>query len=117
MAHRAAVGRAMTLQRLKDDRAADRIIVDVTEDEEEDERLSGIRCPLCGWRPSASSLWHCDCVDTPEPRFEGCGTMWNTFLTRGRCPGCRHQWRWTSCHRCEEWSLHDDWYEETDRRR
>jgi len=105
----------MTWQLLKDDRAADRIIADVFVEDEEG--LSGIRCPRCAWRPSASSLWYCDWVDTPEPFFEGCGTAWNTFLTRGRCPGCAHQWQWTSCHRCEEWSLHDDWYEETDGRR
>ena len=49
--------------------------------------------------------------DTPEPPFDGCGTSWNTFLTRGRCPGCRHQWQWTSCLRCHGWSLHEDWYE------
>ena len=51
----------------------------------------------------------CNASDTPEPFFEGCGTTWNTFSTRGRCPGCAHQWRWTSCLRCEGWSLHDDW--------
>ena len=107
----------MTLGLLKDDRAAERIIVDVSpQDLEDDQELRGIKCPLCGWRPSASSLWFCDCVETPEPFFQGCGTAWNTFLTHGRCPGCSHQWRWTSCHRCEEWSLHNDWYEETDAR-
>ena len=103
----------MTRQLLKDDRAAERIIVDVSaEDHEDDQALRGIKCPLCGWRPAASSLWFCDCFETPEPFFEGCGTEWNTFLTHGRCPGCSHQWLWTSCHRCEEWSLHNDWYEE-----
>jgi hypothetical protein len=78
----------------------------------DDEPLSGIRCPLCGWRPSAASRWSCISVDGPEPSFEGCGTVWNTFSTRGRCPGCRHQWQWTSCRRCEEWSPHADWYED-----
>ena len=50
-------------------------------------------------------------LDTPEPPFDFCLTSWNTFATHGRCPGCRHQWIWTSCLRCEEWSLHEDWYE------
>jgi len=70
-----------------------------------------IRCPLCSWRPTASSSWSCRADDTPEPPFDWCGTQWNTFTTRGRCPGCLHQWRWTSCLRCAGWSLHDDWYE------
>ena len=43
---------------------------------------------------------------------DACGTAWNTFATRGRCPGCAHQWRWTSCLRCDQWSPHGDWYEE-----
>ncbi|PYR66924.1 MAG: hypothetical protein DMF87_07020 [Acidobacteria bacterium] len=73
-----------------------------------------MRCPLCGWRPSASSRWCCDSVDGPEPPFDSCGTIWNTFSTRGRCPGCGHQWKWTSCLRCHEWSPHDDWYEKAD---
>jgi DNA-directed RNA polymerase subunit RPC12/RpoP len=105
----------MSLLLLKDDRATGRIVVTVSAPE--DEALEGIRCPLCGWRPSASSYWNCDWVDTPEPFFESCGTVWNTFLTGGRCPGCRHQWQWTSCHECEEWSLHDDWYERPGGRR
>ena len=70
-----------------------------------------IRCPQCSWRPSADSLWCCDGIGTPEPVFEGCGTIWNTFSTRGRCPGCSHQWLWTSCLRCEQASLHEQWYE------
>ena len=51
------------------------------------------------------------CSGTPEPFFEACGTVWNTFATHGRCPGCSHQWRWTTCLRCQEPSLHVDWYE------
>lgn len=69
-----------------------------------------IRCPLCGWQPSAHSLWTCESFSTPEPYFGGCGAMWNTFETRGVCPGCSHQWQWTSCHRCSGWSRHDEWY-------
>lgn len=79
---------------------------------EDDRDLSGIRCPRCRWQPAASSTWYCDATYTPEPFFAGCGTAWNTFVTRGRCPGCDHQWRWTVCHRCEAWSPHEEWYEE-----
>jgi hypothetical protein len=82
-----------------------------TTDREKDEGFTNIRCPLCGWQPSASSRWCCDPTDAPEPVFEGCHTVWNTFLTQGRCPGCSHQWQWTICFRCEQWSLHEDWYE------
>jgi len=78
---------------------------------DEDEPLEGIRCPLCRWHPSPSSRWSCLNLDGPEPPFPACGAVWNTFSTHGRCPGCAHQWRWTSCLRCHEWSLHEDWYE------
>ena len=98
---------------LKDDRASHRIRVDVSE-RDRDEAFSGIRCPLCNWRPLRSSLWRCLSAGTPEPFFEGCGTEWNTFSTRGRCPGCSHQWQWTSCLRCQQWSKHEDWYGESD---
>jgi len=77
----------------------------------DDERaFESIRCPLCAWRPAASSRWCCESADSPEPFFQGCGTVWNTFATRGRCPGCDHQWGWTSCLRCHGWSVHEDWY-------
>ena len=80
-------------------------------DDEDD--FSRIRCPLCGWQPNRSSVWQCITgAGNPEPSFTGCGTAWNTFATRGLCPGCGHQWRWTSCLRCAGWSLHVEWYEE-----
>ena len=72
--------------------------------------FSRIRCPLCHWRPRASSRWFCDDCGYPEHFFDGCGTTWNTFNTRGLCPGCAHQWRWTACLRCDGWSLHEAWY-------
>jgi hypothetical protein len=99
----------MPLQLLRDEQATKHtaMVIPVVPDD----AFSGIRCPLCSWRPTASSLWSCLAVGTPEPFFEGCGAVWNTFSTRGRCPGCRHQWQWTSCLRCEGWSLHEDWYE------
>jgi hypothetical protein len=71
-----------------------------------------IRCPRCEWQPRASDQWVCWSSDGPEPPFDACGTAWNTFATRGRCPGCAHQWAWTSCLQCDSWSLHEDWYED-----
>jgi hypothetical protein len=77
-----------------------------------DEGFGRIRCPLCAWQPTSSSVWVCWSGDTPESFFGGCWTTWNTFTTRGRCPGCTHQWQWTSCHGCGLWSRHVDWYAE-----
>jgi len=95
---------------LKNDRSVDHLPVDAVR-LDDDEPLAGIRCPLCRWRPTPSSRWACFWIETPEPFFESCGTSWNTFETRGRCPGCGHHWKWTSCLSCGEWSLHEDWYE------
>jgi len=78
-----------------------------------DESAARIRCPRCFWQPTRSSLWGCVCTGTPEPPFDACGTIWNTFDTRGRCPGCSHQWIWTSCLRCGVASRHEDWYEQS----
>jgi hypothetical protein len=78
--------------------------------EEADPDFSRIRCPLCAWQPQASSRWYCTSYGHPEYFSNGCGTVWNTFTTRGLCPGCGHQWRWTSCLRCHGWSLHEAWY-------
>lgn len=81
------------------------------QDDDDEDPFERIRCPLCEWRPDASSTWCCYGEGTPEPPFSWCGTFWNTFLTRGRCPGCQHQWKWTSCLRCAGFSLHEDWYQ------
>jgi hypothetical protein len=74
-----------------------------------DPRLRGdgprIRCPKCAWEPSRADRWCC---------FEGCGHVWNTFETRGVCPGCGKQWTETVCLRCNQWSPHDDWYVDAD---
>lgn len=67
-----------------------------------------IRCPLCRWQPKASSRWFCS-----DDEFHlGCGTTWNTFDTRGVCPGCHYQWKLTDCLRCFRSSPHEEWYEE-----
>lgn len=84
----------------------------VVPDLDERDAFAGIRCPLCDWRPDDSSLWRCDPSHGPEPPFPGCGAVWNTFRTAGQCPGCSHQWKWTSCLSCHRWSLHADWYED-----
>jgi hypothetical protein len=39
-----------------------------------------------------------------------CGTLWNTFWTRGLCPGCRKQWGITQCLACKAFSPHRRWY-------
>jgi len=97
---------------LKETRAPERVTVEIL-DLGGEESFGHIRCPLCSWRPSADSEWCCfNDATTPEPAFEWCGTVWNTFTTGGRCPGCQHQWQWTSCLRCAQWSPHQDWYEE-----
>jgi hypothetical protein len=69
--------------------------------------FSRIRCPLCRWQPSASSRWFC----ADDDFHFGCGTDWNTFDTRGICPGCNYQWKWTDCLRCFRSSPHEAWYE------
>lgn len=60
-----------------------------------------IHCPKCRWEPRASSRWECS---------PGCGRVWNTFETSGRCPGCGFVWRETQCLRCLRVSPHHDWY-------
>jgi hypothetical protein len=64
-------------------------------------REAEIYCPLCAWRPKATDRWWC---------HPGCGAEWNTFWTRGLCPGCGHQWLETACLRCQRMSPHESWY-------
>ncbi len=84
----------------------------VAESDEAVTDFSRIRCPLCRWQPQKSSRWWCADTDFPEYFYAACGASWNTFETRGRCPVCAHKWRWTTCLRCGENSLHEDWYVE-----
>lgn len=86
-------------------------IIKSLSEEKDDTDFQRIRCPHCKWQPTAASRWFCADADAPEFFYGGCGTMWNTFKTRGKCPGCNHQWKWTSCLRCAGWSRHEDWYE------
>ncbi len=61
--------------------------------------LPGIRCPKCNWIPRAKNQWSCKCEQ-----------HWNTFDTRGLCPGCGHQWEITGCLQCGVMSPHAEWY-------
>jgi hypothetical protein len=61
--------------------------------------LPGIRCPRCKWAPRTKILWSCKCEH-----------QWNTFDTRGLCPGCGYQWERTACFQCGEESPHREWY-------
>jgi hypothetical protein len=58
-----------------------------------------IRCPKCQWSPDAEARWSCRCRH-----------LWNTFRTRGACPGCGYQWTVTACLNCGQTSPHSDWY-------
>jgi hypothetical protein len=89
-----------------------RLRFDVEVDLHLDENAGRIRCPFCEWTPQRNTRWYCASCPEPEGFLGGCGTAWNTFDTHGLCPGCQHQWRWTSCQACGLWSLHDDWYEQ-----
>lgn len=89
------------------------ILKKLAEDDEKTD-FQKIRCPICKWQPNASSRWYCADCDFPENFSGGCGAMWNTFETRGKCPACAHQWIWTSCLACGGWSPHEDWYENSE---
>lgn len=59
-----------------------------------------IACPHCGQSPTEGEEWDC----------ANCGYSWNTFNTRGMCPGCGRQWLETQCHSCGRWAAHHEWY-------
>jgi hypothetical protein len=101
---------AIILLLFQKDLAQAGITEQLAEPDNEENEFSRIRCPLCRWQPTASSRWVCGAGGKMEGPFQGCGTSWNTFTTRGVCPGCAHQWRHTACLRCHRWSLHEDWY-------
>jgi len=60
-----------------------------------------IFCPHCEWEPGPEAQWEC---------MPSCGTMWNTFWTRGACPSCGYKWLKTQCLACGELSPHEAWY-------
>lgn len=102
---------AILFQLLQKSLETEDITKELSEIDEEEFDFSRIRCPLCKWQPNSSCRWYCGDCEHPENFPKGCGTYWNTFETHGLCPGCLHQWHWTSCLACGEWSLHVDWYE------
>lgn len=100
---------------LKDDRASDAITVNViAPDAMRHSAGSDARSATGALRSRAAGAVTVPAL--PSAFFEGCGIVWNTFSTHGCCPGCSHQWRWTSCLRCGKSSLHKDWYAERDGR-
>ena len=72
-------------------------------DDDQDRGDSGVRCPSCKWRPKRTDTWCCS---------PGCYEVFNTFQTRGECPGCQRFWSSTQCIKCGVWSDHDAWYED-----
>ncbi|MFT3946624.1 MAG: hypothetical protein QM763_06585 [Agriterribacter sp.] len=67
-----------------------------------------IRCPKCSWKPDGGAHWQCTC-----------GTIWDTFSTGARCPGCGRVWEYTQCvdrlmGGCSQTSPHLNWYEGLD---
>jgi len=88
----------------------DRLTRELEKDLEDGSGAPRVRCPLCFWEPAPFSRWTCVPVDHPEHFRGGCGTNWQTFATRGVCPGCDHKWQYTACLQCAGWSPHEDWY-------
>ncbi len=72
-----------------------------------------IRCPSCQWQPARNTRWWCFPMGPPENFPGGCGHGWNTFDTRGLCPGCSYQWQHTTCLSCNVTSVHADWYDKS----
>lgn len=60
-----------------------------------------VRCPACGRAPEAGTAWQCSY----------CHWSWDTFATRGVCPGCAAHYPVTQCFGCHAMSRHEDWYE------
>lgn len=61
-----------------------------------------IYCPKCEWEPGPDARWVCG--------TGGCGCVWNTFETMGKCPACGKVWQHTQCLVCAQWSRHMEWY-------
>jgi len=69
---------------------------------------TNVSCPKCGWEPDEKDIWVCD----------ECKTRWNTFQTRGKCPGCGKVFIDTQCSKqkggCGELSLNAEWFQLVD---
>ncbi len=113
---RGAVAAALIFSLFQKSLATDEAVEEgALSEEDEGPDFKRIRCPLCRWHPNASSRWVCSYCPDPENFHGGCHAVWNTFETRGLCPGCGHQWRWTACLSCHRWSPHEDWYVDDDK--
>jgi hypothetical protein len=64
-----------------------------------------IACPACGFVPPQGYEWLCG----PD----GCGGLFDTFATHGRCPHCEAQFAWTQCPSCGRGTAHQAWYRRT----
>jgi Zn-dependent protease len=62
------------------------------------------RCPGCGKSPPRGEFWQC----------EHCVTRFDTFATRGRCPGCGAWYLETACPHCHALHHVDVWYRPED---
>jgi len=69
-------------------------------------RRAAIACPACGVSPYVGIAWSCG----PD----GCGGVFDTFETRGKCPHCAAQFGWTACPACRKVSAHRAWYRSVD---
>jgi hypothetical protein len=62
-----------------------------------------IYCPKCHWEPDGKPYWR-----------RNCGTVWDTFSTGARCPGCQKVWGYTICPKkpdgCGSRDPHLGWY-------
>lgn len=66
------------------------------------EQRPDVACPGCGYVPGPFDRWVC----APD----GCGSLWDTFTTGGRCPECGAQFAWTVCPACGKTYSHRAWY-------
>ena len=57
-------------------------------------------CPSCGISPPAGPFWAC----------EHCATHFDTFRTRGKCPGCGAWYLETACPHCRTQHHIDQWF-------
>lgn len=67
-------------------------------------KRKSINCPKCGWVPDGKPHWGC----------EKCGTTFDTFETKAKCPNeeCGNSWELTQCIACGKRIPHKDWYSE-----